>query len=93
MKVDFMQSPRADKKMRAVFSDGVVVDFGAEGMSDFTMHKDEARRQRFLARFARRIADAKDNPQSAMTLAHLILWNKPTLEASIKDYKKKFRLN
>lgn len=93
MMVEIQKSPRSGKKLRAVFSDGVVVDFGAEGMSDFTIHKDEARRQRFLSRFAGRIAATKDDPQSPMTLSHLLLWNKPTLAASINDYKKKFGLH
>lgn len=93
MRVEIRPSPRTGKKFRAVFSDGAVVDFGADGMSDFTIHKNEARRQRFLTRFARRIAASKDDPKSPMTLSHLLLWNKPSLDASLKDFKKRFGLH
>jgi hypothetical protein len=32
----------------ATFSDGSVVSFGAAGYSDFTQHKDEARKQNYI---------------------------------------------
>ena len=93
MKVVFEPSPRQGKKMRAIFSDGKVVDFGAKGMEDYTSHHDETRKQRFLSRFARLIDKYKKDPQAPMTLSTYILWNKPTIPASIRDYKQKYKLN
>lgn len=92
MKVVFEKSPRKGKKLRAIFSDGKKVDFGAETMSDFTLHKDVERKQRFLNRFQKLIEKYKNDPQAPMTLSTWVLWHKPTLEASIRDYKKHFGL-
>jgi hypothetical protein len=36
--------------------------------------------------------DFRDHLKSAGALSRWILWNKPTLAASIKDYKKRFGL-
>lgn len=64
--------------------------FGADGMSDFTKHKDPARKQRYLDRHRKR--ENWSDPMSAGALSKEILWNKPTLKASISSYKKKFNL-
>jgi len=34
-----------------------------------------------------------NNPMSAGSLSRWILWNKPTLKASISDYKRKFNFS
>ncbi len=83
-----VRSPRSEKKYRAYFSDGTHTDFGAAGMSDFTRHHDEARRQRYLKRHSRR--ENWNNMKSAGALSRYILWNKPSLSASIADYKRRF---
>lgn len=82
------RSPRAEKKYRAYFSDGTHTDFGAAGMSDFTRHHDEARRQRYLKRHSRN--ENWNNMKSAGALSRYILWNKPTISASIADYRRRF---
>lgn len=95
MRFKIITSPSAHKKWRAVFSKGQyeeVVDFGAKGMSDYTLNKDLKRKQMFLTRFRKLIHEYKDDPFSPMTLSTWILWNKPTLEESIKDFKKHFHL-
>ena len=67
-----------------------IVSFGAEGMSDFTKHKDEERKELYLARHKKN--ENWENPFSAGALSRWILWNKPTLKDSIADYKKHFHL-
>jgi len=86
------------KKWKAIFShylDGKLkiiktVHFGSEGMSDFTIHKDKERKQRYLDRHKKN--ENWNDPMTAGALSRWILWNKPTLEASIKDFKKRFKL-
>ena len=100
MEVKLIVSPRVSKKYRMIFYDDdnqrlkIVgyTDFGSAGMSDFIQHKDEERKDRWLKRFNKLIDKNKSDPTSAMTLSHLILWNKSTLEASYRDYKKIFNL-
>lgn len=88
------RSPTASKKFRMLFQRKNQIldytDFGQQNYSDFLQHQDEERRQRFLKRFQKLIYENQNDPASAMTLSHLILWNKPTLESSFKDYLNKF---
>lgn len=94
MKVEIKKSTRSGKKMMAIFYDNEkkvkTIHFGAEGYSDYTIHKDEARKQRYIDRHKN--SEDWNNPMTAGTLALYILWNKPTLSASISDYKKRFGL-
>jgi hypothetical protein len=86
-------SHKKDKKLDAVFEkDGreKVVPFGASGYTDFIQSKDEGRKERYLNRHKSK--EDWNNPLSAGALSRWILWNKPTLKESIKDYKNKFNL-
>jgi len=88
------RSHKKEKKWDAVFEqDGKqkVVPFGQHGYSDFTKHKDTARRQRYIERHARMGEDWKD-PTTPGALSRYILWNKKTLRASLRDFKKKFHV-
>ncbi len=88
--VKIVRSPRAEKKLRAYFSDGTHTDFGATGYSDFTKHKNPSRKDRYDSRHKSR--ENWNNPKSAGSLSKYVLWNKPSLKASISDYKKRFNL-
>lgn len=66
------------------------VHFGAAGASDYTLHRDPERKKRYLARHAAR--EDWTNPRTAGALSRWILWNKPSLAASIADFKHRFRL-
>lgn len=84
------------KKFTAVFRDESgarekTVHFGATGYEDYTTHKDEERKGRYLERHSRGGEDWND-PTTAGALSRWVLWNKPTLKASIADFKKKFGL-
>lgn len=83
-------SPRQDKKLVAEFDDGTKTHFGAKGMSDFTKNKDEERKDRYIKRHEPN--ENWSDPKSAGALARFVLWNKPTLTASIQDYKNRFNL-
>ena len=80
------------KKYEAEFKKGNKIikrKFGSMGMSDYTIHKDSKRRDRYIKRHKK---DLKTNdPTRAGYLSMYILWNKKTFKASLKDYKR--RLN
>ena len=63
--------------------------FGSLGMSDYTIHKDKARRERYISRHKKDLR-TKD-PMKPGYLSMYILWNKSTVKASLADYKR--RLN
>jgi hypothetical protein len=89
------QSTRAGKKKMAVFTDSSngrkkTTHFGAAGMSDYTIHKDRERMNRYLNRHRKR--ENWDDYTSAGSLSRWILWNKTSYSASVADYKRRFGL-
>jgi hypothetical protein len=93
MRVFFYKSKRKDKKLVAIFTDDNFnilkqINFGAKGYSDYTIHKDDERKKRYIKRHYKR--EEWYNPLSAGSLSRWILWNKKTLKESIDDYKRKF---
>ena len=66
------------------------IHFGANGMSDYTIHKDEARKQRYINRHKSMNEDWND-PETAGFYARWVLWNKPTLKDSWNDTKAKLK--
>jgi len=93
--IQLLKSKVDGKKYTAIFYDEKrskikTTHFGSAGMSDFTKHKDEERKERYIARHS-----ANENWSDYMTagsLSRWLLWNKPTLSASYNDYIKKFNL-
>lgn len=88
-----VKSPNPAKKYRANFSSndeqGVTrrsYDFGAAGMSDYTMHHDLTRRNRYISRH---LKDLRGDPLKPGYLSMFILWNKPTFDGSLKDYRRR----
>ena len=63
--------------------------FGAAGMSDYTIHKDKERRERYISRHKKDLGT--NDPMKPGYLSMYILWNKPSVKASLADYKR--RLN
>ena len=66
------------------------VHFGAQGYSDYTKHRDNTRKQRYLNRHKKN--ENWNDPTSAGALSRFILWGEPTLSASITKYKHRFNL-
>lgn len=66
------------------------VSFGAKGYQDYTMHKDPARKERYIARHAARENWSSTGTNTAGFWSRWLLWNKPTLDASIKDVEQRF---
>ena len=70
------------------------IHFGAKDFEDYTTHKDIKRKERYLKRHnAIKLKDgtkAVDNILSPAWLSRWILWNKPTIQQSLKDIEKRF---
>ena len=60
---------------------------GAAGLSDFTIHKDRERRERYISRHKKDLKTG--DPMKPGYLSMYILWNKPSLKASLADYKRR----
>ena len=93
-KVEIKKSSKKDKKLMAIFSNcstRKTVHFGAAGYSDLTIHRDEARKLRYLKRHQKN--EHWNDPFTAGSLSRWVLWNKVSLKDSIADYKKRFGFN
>ena len=87
------RSTNKRKKYQALFKDDVgewYVDFGAAGMSDYTIHKDKERRERYILRHLKDLST--NDPTRAGYLSMFVLWNKPSLKGSIADYRKRLAI-
>lgn len=94
--LEVRRSRVAGKKWQATFRNEATgrertTHFGAVGYEDFTTHRDPERKARYLERHGRGREDWSD-PTSAGALSRWILWNKPTVEASVADFRRRFGL-
>jgi hypothetical protein len=90
--ISIKRSNKSDKKFMATFETNgrqKVIHFGASGASDFIKHHDRERRNRYIFRHHKDLKTG--NPARAGYLSMFVLWNKPSLQASIADYRR--RLN
>jgi len=79
-------SSKADKRLAARF-EGKTVHFGQQGGSTFVDHKDPRTKNAWEARH--RVRENWKDYDSAGALSKHVLWNKPTLAASVKDLNRR----
>lgn len=84
------RSTAKDKKYTAFFDDGTKTHFGFLGSSTYIDHKDDKKKDAYIARH--KVNENWNDPKSAGALSRYILWNKTTLSASIADFKRRFSL-
>ena len=84
------KSDKPDKKYYIITNDNKKVYFGAAGMSDFTIHKDEARKQRYINRHKKN--ENWNDKDSKGAWARWLLWNKPTINESYEYIRRKFNI-
>jgi hypothetical protein len=64
------------------------INFGAVGYQSYPDHQDLQRKMNYISRH-----EARENwkdPMTAGTLSKFLLWNKPSLSASYKDFMNRF---
>jgi hypothetical protein len=83
-----LKSQKPDKKFKVLV--GLkTIHFGSKGMSDYTLNKDPQRKHLYIKRHRRRENWNKSGIQTAGFWSRWLLWNKPTLDESIKDIEKR----
>jgi hypothetical protein len=93
--ISIKPSTKADKKYMATFETDKgrtkTTHFGAKGMGDFIKSGgDEKKKAAYIARH--KVNENFNDPTTAGALSRWILWNKPTLSASIADYRRRFNI-
>jgi len=100
MFVKIQKSTNSKKKLMAIFYDNdkkkiKTVHFGANGMNDFTIYN-KTKGSKFANErkrlYLQRHKNEKGGMMTASTLSKMILWNKPSLQASINSYMNKYNL-
>ena len=89
-----MRSPNPKKKFRVRIGNKNI-DFGAEGYTDYILSGGDNKKKRaYIARHSK--MGENWTPSGILTKgwwSRFLLWNKPTLDQSIKDIENKFNVN
>ena len=92
MIVNLSKSNRPDKKFQVIIGNKTI-HFGQKGYTDFILSGgDEKRKNRYLARHKSNENWNKSGIDTAGFWSRWLLWNKPTLEKSIKDVEQRFNI-
>ena len=88
----YISKDKPEKKYYIITKNEKKVYFGAAGMSDFTIHKDEARKQRYIKRHEKNESKYwnKSGIDTPSFWSRFLLWEKPTIKESYQDIKKRF---
>jgi hypothetical protein len=89
LEIVITKSKTKDKKYDAIIDGRKTIHFGAKGYSDFTIHKDEERKDRYINRHKK--TENWNDPKTAGFYAKNILWNKKSVKASVEDTNKRFK--
>ena len=84
------KSDRPDKKYYIITKDNKRVYFGQASASDFTHHKNEDRKNRYILRHQKNEDWGKSGIDTAGFWSRWLLWNKTTIKSSYEDIKKRF---
>jgi len=82
------KSDKPDKKYYIITNTNKKVYFGAAGYEDFTTHKDESRKQRYIARHKKNEDWTKTGINSAAFWSRFYLWEKSTKKEAYENIKK-----
>jgi hypothetical protein len=92
-----LKSQKPDKKFKVLVglkkaTPLKTIHFGSKGMSDYTLNKDPYRKKLYIKRHRSRENWNKSGIQTAGFWSRWLLWNKPTLDESIRDIEKRFHV-
>ena len=82
------KSDKPDKKYYIITNDDKKVYFGQASASDFTIHKDEARKKLYVNRHKKN--ENWNNKDTPGFWSRWLLWNKPTIKESYEYIKNKY---
>ena len=91
-KIILQKSNRSEKKYMVTIGNKTI-HFGSSPYKSYEVHKDKERMLRYLNRHRSRENWSKSGIKTAGFWSRWILWNKPSLLASIKDTEKRFNIH
>ena len=84
------KSSNPKKKYMAIFNGTKTISFGATGYEDYTIHKDDKRKENYIKRHGKEDW-SRSNVESAAWLSRWILWEKPTLQQAIASANRMYQ--
>ena len=84
------KSDKHNKKYMVKTPTNKFIYFGASGYSDYTIHKNDLRKDAYLLRHYNN--ENWDDLNSSGSWARYILWNKKTIKKSISNIEKLFKI-
>ena len=91
MEVIIQKSKKPDKKLDAIIDGKKTVSFGAKNYSDYTIHKDNDRKNRYINRHKNNENWGLGGVETPGFYAKNILWNKKTVKESVNDLNKRYK--
>ena len=88
MEIVISKSKKPDKQFDSRIDGKKTVSFGQNVAMDYTKHKDKKRKQLYVDRHNKNEDWTKSGVQAAGWMSKHVLWNKPTLQASVADINK-----
>jgi len=86
------KSDKPNKKYYIITNNNKKVYFGQASASDFTLHKNEARKQLYINRHKNNENWTKSGIDTAGFWSRWILWHLPTIKDSYNDIKRRFNI-
>lgn len=86
-------SKSKSKNKKFKITNGKTINFGDNRYEDFTKHKDPNRKRLYILRHKKREDWTKSGIDTAGFWSKHILWNKNTLNKSIKDTENRFNID
>ena len=86
------KSDKPEKKYYIITKSGKKIYFGQANASDFTLHKNEARKQLYINRHKNNENWTKSGIDTAGFWSRWILWHLPTIKDSYNDIKRRFNI-
>jgi len=78
------------KKKYMVIVNGKTIHFGDSRYDDYTIHKDDKRKERYINRHKKSEDWSISGINTAGWWSRWLLWNKSSIEKSIEDIKNRF---
>ena len=93
--LSIIPSTRKDKKLMAIFAVGdkiVKTHFGSKFSETFIDHNNPLKKANYIKRHKALGTENYNDPLTASSLSLYLLWNKPTFEESLEDFKERFNV-
>jgi hypothetical protein len=92
MKIYILKKSNVKGKRMSVISEGKKIDFGSNIGKTYIDHNDDKKKDAWIKRHKSGNPDKFDDINSPLFWANVILWNRKSIDESIRDIQKKYKI-